>query len=179
VHVKRDLIPAFDDGAAIAIATGILGRMPDQTGFVTPDVRSAARSCVEAFGMSPWAGFEYGASAFAERTYLGRPGHFTTRSVVWGGGRFSFVEPVTGRGCFADALAARGPSLHHVGYFVDDVGRDRAVLLAAGGEELMTSRGHGLDGDGELVFCSLPGTTCVVELIVRPRRRREPDFWVR
>lgn len=170
---------APDDGAAIAIAIRIVGRTPDQTGFVTADVRAAARTCVDHFGMSPWAGFDYGPTAFAERTYLGVPGDFTTRSVVWGGGRFSFVEPVTGRGCFADALAARGPSLHHVGYFVDDVAPARDLLIAAGGEELMSSRGHGRDGDGELVFLSLPDTTCVVELIVRPRRRRDPDFWVR
>jgi hypothetical protein len=171
--------PTPDDSAAIAIATRILRRPPDQTGFVTADVSAAARVCVETFGMTPWAGFEYGDDAFAERTYLGAPGDFTTRSVVWGGGRFSFVEPVTGRGCFADALAERGPGLHHVGYFVDEVAPHRDLLVAAGGAELMSARGHGLDGDGELVFCSLPGTPCVVELIVRPRRRREPDFRIR
>lgn len=168
-----------DGGAAIAIAARILGRTPDQTGFVTTDVRAAARACVDGFGMTPWAGFEYGSAAFAERIYLGRPGDFTTRSVVWGGGRFSFVEPVTGSGCFADALASRGPSLHHVGYFVDDVAPYRAMLIHAGGEERMSARGHGLDGDGELVFCSLPDTPCAVELIVRPARRRDPDFMVR
>jgi hypothetical protein len=173
------IISAADDGAAIAIGIGILGRAPDQTGFVTPDARAAARACVDDFGMTPWVGFNYGPTAFAERNYRGRPGDFTTRSVVWGGGRFSFVEPMSGRGCFADALAARGPSLHHLGYFVDEVETSRRLLLAAGGEELMSARGHGLDGDGELVFCSLPGTACVVELIVRPQRRREPDFWVR
>lgn len=164
-----------DDGEALRIVTGLAGRGPDQTGFVVPDVRAAARDCVARFGMRPWAVFFYGDDVFRERTFRGAPGDFTTRSAVWGGGRMSFVEPVSGASSYAEALADRGPGLHHAGYFVDDLEPPCARLIAAGGVETMRMSGHGLDGDGALAFVTVPGTTIVAELIVRPVRRREPD----
>jgi hypothetical protein len=153
------------------------GRPPDQFGFVVGDVETSAKLMFEIFALQPWLGFEYNGDSLPRRVLHGMSGNFETRSVVWGRGRLSLIQPVAGESVYSETLERRGPGLHHVGYFVESIAATRAWLADRGYVEVMSGGGHGVDGDGEFAFFGLDERLgCLLEVMEQPARRRSPDF---
>ena len=153
----------------------LFGRLPDQYGFLVEDLSTAVRFQRDTLGLGPWSIYDYNAQTVPQRTYLGRPGTWSTRSAVLDGASYSLVQPVDGESTYSTMLATRGPGLHHVAYRVTDMGGWRSRMAAHGFAEVMSGAGHGIDLDGEFVFfgsAELPG--CFIELIEPPMRRRDP-----
>lgn len=160
----------------VARGTVLMGRAPDQLGFVVDDLEEAVRSAIAQMGMQPWSWFEYAEGVLPVRRYRGTEGDFTFRSASWGRGRYSMVEPVSGRSAFRSRLDASGPGLHHVGYFVSSIHESSRPIRELGGTEVMYAAGHGIDGDGELAFYDMGSPTGVLmELVRPPLRKRSAD----
>jgi methylmalonyl-CoA/ethylmalonyl-CoA epimerase len=156
-------------------APGVPGRPPDQLGFVTDDLAATVAGLARAWGHRPWEIYEYTAATLRHRSYRGVPGVFESRNAVAAGGRLGVVQPVAGPSVHADALAAHGPGLAYVTWFVADVRPVAEYMARAGIEEAMRGGGHGLDGDGEFVYFDTASSLGVYsQYAVAPGRRRPP-----
>jgi methylmalonyl-CoA/ethylmalonyl-CoA epimerase len=154
---------------------GFLGRPPDQLGFVTGDLAATVAALARAWGDRRWDIHEYTAATLRHRSYRGAPGAFESRNAVAAGGRLGVVQPVTGPSVHADALAARGPGLAYVTWFVTDLRPVAEHMADAGIGEAMRGGGHGLDGDGEFVYFDTVSSLGVYsQYTVAPARRRPP-----
>jgi len=152
---------------------GFLGRSPDQLGFVTADVADMVAVLARVWGCGPWEVHEYTAATLRHRSYRGTPGVFESRNAVAPGGRIGVVQPITGPSVHADALAARGPGLAYVTWFVTELRSVGEHMARAGVGEVMRGGGHGLDGDGEFVYFDTVGSLGVYsQYAVAPARRR-------
>lgn len=153
-------------------ATAIMGRQPDQLGFVVPDRHAAVSTAVSRLGLHPWMFFEYDDLTLTTRRYRGHVEDFVVHSAVWARGRVSLSQPVSGHSTFADQLADRGPGLHHLGYFVTTIEDAAKTIVADGGEELMFGGGHGIDGDGAFSLLTWGAKSGVLLQLIRPPTRR-------
>lgn len=154
---------------------GFLGRPPDQLGFVTDDLAGTAAALATTWGFGSWQIYEYNAATLRQRSYRGGPGRFESRNAVGPGGRVGIVQPVTGPSVHADALAARGPGLAYVTWFVTDLQPVVVHMARSGVGEAMRGGGHGLDGDGEFAYFDTVSTLGVYsQYAVAPARRRPP-----
>lgn len=158
-----------------AVPEPFLCRAPDQLGFVTADLADTVAALALAWGFGPWEVHEYTTATLRHRSYRGMPGAFESRNAVAPGGRIGVVQPITGPSVHADALAARGPGLAYVTWFVTDLRPAVEHMARAGIGAAMRGGGHGLDGDGEFVYFDTVRSLGVYsQYAVAPARRRPP-----
>lgn len=157
----------------------LMNRPPDQVAFIVEDHVAGAQQIGRMFGIARWLGWRYTADYVPSREYRGEPGDFESLALVADfGPQLELIAPLSGRSVFADFLERSGPGLHHLGYFVDSVEREKARLESMGLTMVQSAGGHGLDGDGLIAYFEVPTTGAYLELIQPPARRSEPHFVV-
>lgn len=85
----------------------------------------------------------------------GAPADFVAHiSLAYAGDvQLELIQPVSGTSLYSEFLAASGPGLHHVCYYVDDLDDAVATAAAAGTDVVMS----GAMADGEIRFAYLAG----------------------
>jgi methylmalonyl-CoA/ethylmalonyl-CoA epimerase len=153
----------------------------DQVAFVVRDLDLAAREYHERLGIGPWRIYHQASEDVRDKTYRGQAGDFGVRYALAQAGNlwFELVEPTHGRSVHSEWLERRGPGLHHLGLFVDDLNRSLAAYAERGYEMVQSGCCYGLDGDGRYAYLDTTAVLSVyLELIERPARRRAADYTV-
>jgi hypothetical protein len=114
-------------------------------------------------------------------TYRGRPAAYRIRYALAGCGpvTLELIQPLEGPSIWDEFLAARGPSLHHVAFYVEDVEAALGLLAGQGWSVVQTGDGFGRSRDGRFVYLEHGDDIgCLVELVRPPRRRDDPELIV-
>jgi hypothetical protein len=158
-----------------------LNRPPDQVAYVVRDLESAVHEFGAALGISRWFGYIYDLDYLPRRTYRGDDASWISRVAVPAyGPSLEIIASEGGPSVFSEFLEARGPGLHHLGYFVPSLDEAVAIFANAGLPVVQSGGGHGVDGDGQFAFVDMTGTFgSYVELIEPPARRHAPHFEIR
>ena len=154
------------------------GRAPDQICYIVEDLEKGVRTIGQRLGIKRWLGWTYDAAYLPKRVFRGQPGNFESHGVIAEfGPSVEIVAPLSGDSVFSEFLAAHGPGLHHLGYFVPSVADERARLNALGLHEVQYGGGHGINGDGHISFFeSTDGTGPYLEFIEPPEKRYPNHF---
>ena len=170
-------MPGYGDHTDLDL-TPIVGRPPDQVGFVVTDLEEAVHRIGRMLGVRRWVGWRYADGYLPNRRFRGSEGDFESWGVVADyGPSVEIIAPLSGTSVFTEFLDAHGPGLHHLGYFVPSLADEHARLTASGWAEIQYGGGHGMDGDGQIGFYeSIEGAGSYLEVIEPPQRRYPPHF---
>jgi methylmalonyl-CoA/ethylmalonyl-CoA epimerase len=127
-------------------------------------------------GIREWRCYEYGPDTVSKLFYRGEPGRFGMRVALGQAEpQVELIKPLGGPSIYHDWLAGNVDGVHHVGFWVDSLERELAVLAASGFEVIQAGWGYGLEGDGNFAYLdTVRALGVVAELVELPRRRREP-----
>jgi methylmalonyl-CoA/ethylmalonyl-CoA epimerase len=155
-----------------------MNRPADQVAFVVDDLREAAQRMGRQLGITRWLAWDYTTDYLPNRTYMGQESPYRSLVAMPAfGPQVEIVQPVDGPSIYTKALADKGPSMHHLGYYVPSLDEARAYFGGQGLEPVMTGGGHGVDGDGEFAFWDFTDSYgYYLELAVAPARRYAPHF---
>jgi len=168
---------AIGDKSDTTLAT-FLGRAPDQVAYVVHDLEAAVHEFGRKMGISRWSGWVYD-EYLPRKTYRGQPATWVSRVAIPEYGPSLEIIAAEGDSIFSDFLDARGPGLHHIGYFVPSLAEAAEALEKQGMVQVQSGGGHGVDGDGEFTFFDLTGTFgSYLELIEPPQKRFPPHFTI-
>jgi methylmalonyl-CoA/ethylmalonyl-CoA epimerase len=148
-----------------------------QVAFVTGDLEAQLRRFLD-LGVGPWNVWTFDDRMLRTMTYAGRPGRFSARVALCSAGPLTYevIEPVTGPSIWHDFLEARGPGMHHLGYYVDDIEGAIAAMAEKGYAAVQSGSGFGVDGDGAFAyFDTTDAFGCYMEAIVGPRALPPPQ----
>ena len=114
------------------------------------------------------------------RTYRGEPATWvSTVAIPEYGPSLEIIAAEGGPSVFQRVPDARGPGLHHIGYFVPSLAEAVSALTNEGLVEVQTGGGHGVEGDGSFTFFDLTETFgSYLELIEPPQKRFGPHFTI-
>jgi hypothetical protein len=149
-----------------------------QIALVVKDLDASVRQYYHRFGIGPWHFYTYAKPLVSRMTRNGEPTSYKMRIALsyLGPMRIELIEQVEGDTVYQEFIDRHGYGVHHMGILVDDMETALQNAAEAGFGMTMDGAGFGLDGDGHYAYldteCSL-GTT--IELIERPKRRREPE----
>ncbi len=148
-----------------------------QIGILVPDLERAAHSYAALWRVKPWVVYTYGPETVPEMTYRGEPATHAMRLALAGEApQIELVQPLRGPSIYDEFVEARGFGLHHVGVIVEELAPSAASMSAAGYELIQSGAGYGLDGDGGYAYFDTEDDLgMLVEIIERPKRRREPE----
>ena len=162
-----------------ASATSLLtGRPVAQIGLLVCDFERALERYTALWGIDAWDCYTYGPDVVRELTYRGRPGTYSMRiALSRSTPQLELIYPLIGPSIYEEWLETRGPGLHHLGLLVEQLRPEIERMTGAGYELLQSGYGYGLDGDGGYAyFDTVDELDTIVELIERPRRRRDPEL---
>jgi 4-hydroxyphenylpyruvate dioxygenase-like putative hemolysin len=150
----------------------------DQLCLIVEDLDKAVESYWKLFGIGPWRIYTYGKPLLKRMRYRGEPGDYKMRLALaqMGPLQIELIEPLEGDSVYADFVRKHGYGLHHIAVPVEDMEAAIAQAEAAGLTVAQYGEGYGRDGDGSFAYLDSEaqvGTT--IELLQRPRRKREPD----
>ncbi len=114
----------------------------------------------------------------SEMEYRGAPTSFAAIVALCSLGPMTYevIQPLSGPSIWADHLQAHGDSVHHLGYYVDDIDEAVAAMAAKGYEVVQSGRGFGADGDGAFAyFDTTAAFGCYMESILGPRALVPPQ----
>lgn len=168
---------SIGDKSDITLAS-FLGRAPDQVGYVVHDFDGAVQEFGRRMGIRRWKGWVYDAAYCPQRWFRGKDEAWSSKvAIPEYGPQLEIIVGLEGESVFSEFLDARGPGLHHIGYFVPSLDEAIASLEAQGFEVVQRGGGHGVEGDGQ--FCFFDFTDVVgsyLELIEPPAKRYGPQF---
>ncbi|MDR1613408.1 MAG: VOC family protein [Planctomycetota bacterium] len=146
--------------------------------ILVPDLDQAMKSFWERFRVGPWTIYTYRKPFVPNMTRNGKPAEYASRIGLANIGplRLELIQPLEGDTVYGEYIAKHGYGVQHLGILTDDMRKSLAEAEAAGLRMTMDGSGFGLDGDGHYAYLDtedLVGVT--LELIERPKRRREPE----
>ncbi len=159
--------------------TSALGVPVYQVAVVVDDVEQAVRDYWEALGIGPWRVYTYGPPELTGMTYRGEPAEIRCRAALAMSGEvmFEVVQSLGGPDVWREQLEARGPSLHHVAFYVDDFDAAMAELAARGWQTVQTFHTYGKSRDGHQAYLEHPVVTGLfAEVVQPPSERNAPDY---
>jgi methylmalonyl-CoA/ethylmalonyl-CoA epimerase len=151
-----------------------------QVAFVVTDLDAAVRSWLH-LGIGPWTIWTFDERRLSEMRYRGEAGSFALRVALCSIGPLTYelVQSLRGPNIYEDFLDARGPGMHHLGYYVDDIDGAIAAMEAKGYQVVQAGRGFGIDGDGAFAyFDTVDDYGCYYEAILAPRALPDPEVHV-
>lgn len=110
--------------------------------------------------------------------YRGEQGSFAMRVALCSIGpvTYELIGSLRGPNIYDDFLEERGPGVHHLGYYVDDIDRAIEAMEAKGYRMVQAGWGFGVDGDGAFAyFDTLDDYGCYYEAILGPRALPDPE----
>ena len=157
----------------------LLGRPVRQIALVVPDLEVAVRAYADALGVGPWNVYTIGAPAMTGMTYRGEPADFVIRHALAFSGEvmLELVQPIDGPSIWQEYLDARGPSLHHIAFYVDDFDEAAATMAARGWVAVQAGVGFGRSRDGAFTYFEHPTAAGIIVEVVKPPTERFPPEW--
>lgn len=155
----------------------LAGREIGQIGIIVQDIDQAVRRYAKLWGLGPWSFYTYGPETVPHMTYRGADGAHSMRLALAGDSpQMEFIEPLDGPSIYHEFIDGTGYGIHHVGVVVDHFDGAAKSMMDAGYAIVQSGSGFGLDGDGAYAYFDTEGDLDVIlEIIERPRRRREPE----
>lgn len=172
-HVDMDALPAS------VVPTSFLGRPVRQIALVVPDLEAAIHGYVDALGIGPWTVYTIGAPAMTGMSYRGRPADFRIRHALAYSGEvmLELIQPLEGESIWQEYLDARGASLHHVAFYVDDFDAASDGMLGRGWTAVQAGAGFGRSRDGAFAYYEHPTAVgIIVEVVKAPTERFPPEL---
>ena len=165
------------DPGGISGISGLGGRSVDQIGIVVDDLEQAVHRYASVWDVGPWHAYTYSLELMERMIYRGTAQRHVMRIAFAGEApQIELIQPLEGPTIYHDFLEGGGSGLHHLGIVVEDIDLAVRSMQEAGYEIIQSGHGFGLDGDGAYAYFGTEADFGVVlELIVRPRRRKEPE----
>lgn len=148
-----------------------------QVAFVTRDLDAALARWVD-LGVGPWNIFTFDDRRMSSMSYRGEPAVFSADIALCSSGPMTYevIQPLSGPSIWEDFLGLRGEGLHHVGYYVDDIGGAIAAMTSRGYAMVQSGSGFGVDGDGAFAyFDAIEAVGCYLEAILGPTALAPPE----
>jgi catechol 2,3-dioxygenase-like lactoylglutathione lyase family enzyme len=157
----------------------LLDRPIRQIALVVADLEVAVRAYADALGIGPWNVYTIGAPALTGMTYRGEPADFVIRHALAFSGEvmLELVQPIGGPSIWQEYLDARGPSLHHIAFYVDDFDAASAEMASRGWIGVQTGVGFGKSRDGVFTYYEHPLATGIIAEVVKPPTERFAPEW--
>jgi methylmalonyl-CoA/ethylmalonyl-CoA epimerase len=157
----------------------LLDRPIRQIALVVADLEVAVRAYADALGIGPWNVYTIGAPAMTGMTYRGEPADFVIRHALAYSGEvmLELVQPIGGPSIWQEYLDARGASLHHIAFYVDDFDAAAAEMASRGWIGVQTGVGFGRSRDGVFTYYEHPLATGIIAEVVKPPTERFPPEW--
>lgn len=171
----------LDRHAAVKAAIPLVAEVdayPGQIGIVVDDLDRALATWGSIGHTEPgWRIWTYGPSTVSAQTYRGRPAPHSMRLAMAGRNpQLELIQPLEPPTIYHDWLADRGPGMHHIGLYVDDVAASTATMVEAGFEMIQSGAATGADGSGAYAyFDTVELLGFYLEAIEVPKVRREPE----
>jgi methylmalonyl-CoA/ethylmalonyl-CoA epimerase len=155
----------------------LAGREVGQIGIIVRDLDQAVRRYTTLWGLGPWVIYTYGPETVPHMAYRGAEGTHSMRLALTGDSpQVELIEPLAGPSIYHEFIEESGYGIHHVGVVVDAFDRAAKSMLDAGYAIVQSGSGFGLDGDGAYAYFDTEADLdLILEIIERPRRRREPE----
>src|SRR6478735_1479169 len=152
----------------------LLDRPVRQIALVVADLEVAVRAYADALGIGPWNVYTIGAPAMTGMTYRGEPADFVIRHALAFSGEvmLELVQPIGGPSIWQEYLDARGPSLHHIAFYVDDFDEAAATMAARGWVPVQAGLGFGRSRDGAFTYVEHPTAAGIIVEVVKPPTER-------
>ena len=157
----------------------MLGRPVRQIALVVPDLEAAVRGYVDALGIGPWNVYTIGAPTMTGMTYRTEAADFRIRHALAFSGdvMLELIQPLEGRSIWQEYLDARGPSLHHIAFYVDDFGSADLAMREREWAPVQSGAGFGRSRDGEFTYYEHPTAVgIIVEVVKAPTERFPPEL---
>lgn len=140
--------------------TGLLNGRVDQIALLVPDLEPAMDAYIANMGVS-FRTFEVDHTT---GTFSGSSAHFRIRMGVAMAGFLTveLIQPVAGVTLYSKHLESRGPGLHHVGVYVNDLGKAERSLTRRGYPTILEGEIGGL---GRFAYFEVPEMHCMVEVL--------------
>lgn len=123
----------------------------DQIGIAVKDADKVIESWSSMFGIGPWTFKDIGGT-----DAKGRPWKARLAFAPMGPLTIELIQPVEGRIFQSRFLEEHGEGIHHLGFYVDDVDKEAANLVAQGAKVLVTDPGRfaylASGGPGGVIF---------------------------
>ena len=170
------IAPYHGDMDALTDPTSMLGRPIRQIAVVVPDLEAAVRGYVDALAIGPWNVYTIGAPTMTGMTYRGRPADFRIRHALAFSGEvmLELIEPLEGESIWQEYLDARGASLHHVAFYVDDFDAASDAMHGRGWTAVQEGAGFGRSRDGVFAYFEHPTAVGIIVEVVKPPTERFP-----
>ena len=133
-----------------------LGRPIRQIALIVPDLEAGVRAYHDALGIGPWNVYTIGAPSMTGMTYRGEPADFR----IW-----------------QEYLDARGASLHHIAFYVDDFEAATATMRERGWQSVQAGDGFGKSRDGRFTYYEHPTAIGIIVEVVKPPSERFAPEW--
>jgi len=161
------------------VPPSLLDRPVRQIALVVPDLEVAVRAYADALGVGPWNVYTIGAPWMTGMTYRGEPADFRIRHALAFSGEvmLELVQPLEGRSIWQEYLDARGASLHHIAFYVDDFDASAAQMAGRGWIPVQAGVGFGRSRDGVFTYFEHPAAVGIIVEVVKPPTERFPPEW--
>ena len=116
-----------------------------QIGVLVRDMDKAVKF-YESLGIGPFESLNVSAT---DRKVYGKPADDVknmVRVAKVGQLQFELIQPVSGQSVQKEALESKGEGINHLGYFVDDIEKETAKLIAMGYKAISTGKFAGGGG---------------------------------
>lgn len=148
-----------------------------QVAFVVKDLDAAVKYWADILGIRPWNIWTMTGEKIHDTKWGGKQTEFGIRhALAWvGEQQFELVQPLHGQEMFADQLSEMGDGFSHIGAIVPD--HEAAILeLENRGFVVLQSARFGESADGRFAYLRHPDYPVVIEVILPPTKRYEPDY---
>ena len=149
-----------------------------QVAWVVEDLERAVEMHHRLFGIGPWHFYLYDRELLSMMRIHGKDTEYAMDTAVANAGptRLEIVQPVSGDTIYREFARKNGyGKVHHFGLAVDNMQESLEIARRAGFTVTMEGSGYGLDGDGHFAYLDTEEAFGItLELMERPRRRREP-----
>lgn len=132
----------------------------DQIGIVVPDLKAAMDAYIANLGIA----FQVFDVDEKTSVFSGSSASFQIRFAVAlvGSSSIELIQPVSGVTIYSDVLKTRGPGIHHMGIYVDDLPQAKKAMEHRGYKARMEGEIHSL---GQFSYYDAPDMHCIVELL--------------
>ncbi|MDQ1490105.1 MAG: methylmalonyl-CoA/ethylmalonyl-CoA epimerase [Actinomycetota bacterium] len=148
-----------------------------QVAFVVTDLDVAVERWRH-LGFGPWNVWTFDERRLPKMLYRGEQGSFAMRLALCSIGpvTYELIQSLRGPNIYDDFLEERGPGVHHLGYYVDEIDGAIAAMEAKGYPMVQAGWGFGVDGDGAFAyFDTVDDYGCYYEAILGPRALPDPE----
>ena len=142
----------------MAPLSGPLGAHVDQVAALVPDLEAAMDAYIGSLGVR----FQVFEVDETTSSFSGSSAQFRIRIAVALAGLSSIelIQPVSGITLYSEHLQSRGPGIHHLGFYVDDLEEAKRGLAGRGYRELLEGSIRDL---GAFAYFEAPDMHCILE----------------